>query len=68
MGTCKKCGIKIMDITEECPLCHCVLDDISEHNDADSNVSESGCMYPNIAASVRKVRFVERLVLFLFFW
>ena len=65
MGTCKKCGIKIMDITEECPLCHRVLDDISDNKDADSNASESGCMYPNIAASVRKGRFVERLVLFL---
>ncbi len=77
MSTCKKCGIKIRDNTVECPLCHCVLDgttgqasngaitgsDTSNEGRAPGG-TEAG-MYPNIAATVRKFRFVERLVLFL---
>ncbi len=42
----------------ECPLCHSVLT-------GDTEMAETPSMYPNMLKSVRKWRFVERLVLFL---
>ncbi len=62
MSVCKKCGIEIRDITMECPLCHCVLDDVPGQSE---KTTDAVGMYPNIAATVRKFRFAERLVLFL---
>lgn len=53
MSKCVKCGVDILDGSCECPLCHSVIDE----NDT-SNI------YPDVAVSARKLRFVERLVLF----
>ena len=53
MSKCVKCGVEILDGSCECPLCHSVIDENDNNN-----------IYPNVAVSARKLRFVERLVLF----
>ncbi len=56
MSKCVKCGVDILDASCECPLCHSVI----EENDNKD-------IYPDVAVNARKLRFVERLVLFISF-
>ena len=56
MSRCNKCGIEILDNACECPLCHSVPD-------GNDGGLRSADMYPDVSVSVRKFRFIERLVL-----
>lgn len=56
MSRCKNCKIEILDPTDKCPFCNCVL----ENYDLDKEG-----MYPNASAVVKRFRFLENLFLFL---
>ncbi len=56
MSKCKNCGLQILDRTQKCPLCQCVLETGDKEQDS---------MYPDVRVAVRRFRFFENLVLFL---
>lgn len=56
MSKCRNCNITILDNTDNCPLCHHVLED-------DGIVGVD--MYPDARVTRRRFRFFENLVLFL---
>ena len=55
MSKCKQCNVEILDRTQVCPLCKCVIeqDDAAEH------------AYPDIRLRVRKLNTVVHIYLFL---
>ena len=55
MNKCSHCGVQILDETEHCPLCHSVLDDLGQGENA----------YPNVYHKNKKINFLFRLFLFL---
>lgn len=55
MSKCIKCGVTILDDTDQCPLCRHVLKREGELADT----------YPDAIGVTRRFRFVENLVLFL---
>ncbi len=55
MSKCKKCGINVLDKTEICPLCKCVI----EQDENSRNI------YPDIRFQVQKLHFAVRIFLFL---
>lgn len=57
MDICKKCGVRIMDDTEVCPLCRCVVERCSE--------GQAGGRYPDIRLKERKLELLGRIILFL---
>ncbi|MGN0394692.1 MAG: DUF6320 domain-containing protein [Coprococcus sp.] len=68
MSKCNRCNIDILDDSLYCPLCNSVLelnkDNLkSDYTDADSYISKSA-MYPDITPSVKKMKFVFKLVIF----
>ncbi len=56
MSKCQYCKVEILDNTERCPLCQCVLEVTEQSHEP---------MYPNARVAVRKFRFLENLVLFI---
>ena len=54
MGYCKQCKTTILDQTEVCPLCHCVLEDDGEHRN----------MYPDIQTKDKKITIAIRIFVF----
>lgn len=52
---CKQCGIQVLDDTQICPLCQCVLE----------NQKDMTNMYPNIRTKTMKMQLVVRIYLFL---
>lgn len=56
MHKCVKCGVKILDKTEVCPLCRCVVG-----QGADGQAEES---YPDIRLKAKKLELIVRIVLF----
>ncbi len=58
MSKCKNCKITILDPTDRCPLCHCVVE-------KEAGEEEPKAMYPNASVVTRKYRVLERAVLFL---
>ena len=50
-----KCSITILDPTDICPLCHCVLEAGEEKEDS----------YPDIRLKGRKLELISRILLFL---
>ncbi len=56
MGKCNNCKIEILDKTDSCPFCHCVLE---------KTETEGHDMYPDVRISMRKIRLAENIVLFL---
>lgn len=56
MSKCKVCKVDILDHTDKCPFCKCVLD---------KSALEQTAMYPDLKDVTRKYRFLENLVLFL---
>ena len=54
MGKCKQCNVEILDETEYCPLCNCVL----EHSGEFEN------MYPDARIAMKKLLFASRIYLF----
>lgn len=57
MNKCLHCGVDILDQTDVCPLCQCVIE--SE----DENMAKE--RYPDIRLKARKLDLVYRIVLFL---
>lgn len=55
MSRCNRCGIRIIDKTDECPLCHQVLVD-----DGNENYNS----YPDARVLTRRFRWFENFVLF----
>lgn len=68
MSRCNRCNIDILDETLSCPLCDGVLELNSKAlpaNDTDTGLYVSrSVMYPDITPSVRKIKFVFKLVIF----
>lgn len=56
MSKCNNCKIEIMDVTDKCPFCRCVLE-----NDGKPSVDR----YPEAWITVRRYRLLENIVLFL---
>lgn len=56
MNRCIKCGVKIMDKTEVCPLCRCVVE--VEETEASKEY------YPDIRVKGKKIELIVRIVLF----
>lgn len=57
MNRCVKCGVHILDKTEVCPLCHCVVED--------EGAEPAKEYYPDIRLKGKKIELVVRIVLFL---
>lgn len=54
MSKCRQCKIEVLDETERCPLCDCVLEQTVEVEN----------MYPNVRLKVRKMMLFGRIYLF----
>ena len=57
MNKCLHCGVNILDQTDVCPLCQCVVE---QEND-----SEAKERYPDIRLKGRRLELVSRIALFL---
>ncbi len=57
MNKCIKCGVNIVDQTDVCPLCHCVVEAGEEE--------QAAGRYPDIRLKGRKLELIGRIVLFL---
>lgn len=57
MNKCLHCGVGILDQTDVCPLCHCVIESVDE--------SMANEQYPDIRLKARKLDLACRIVLFL---
>ena len=67
MYKCTNCNIFIKDERKTCPLCHKVLDDMSEDEIASAEARFGKVNgYPNVRERDKKIRFVLRLILFVF--
>ena len=67
MYKCSNCKIVINDERKTCPLCHKVLDDMSE-DEVKAAAERFGMPvgYPDVRERDKKIRFVLRLILFVF--
>lgn len=67
MNRCNNCKIIVYDDRENCPLCHKILDDMTEE-DREKAVELFGkeAPYPNVRERELKIRFALRLILFIF--
>lgn len=59
MNKCKRCGVRVIDDTLICPLCHTVLTEEAQSED------EQTGNYPNVKQKTRKFRRAGRILLFL---
>lgn len=59
MSRCKNCGVEILDRTDTCPLCHCVLEQGGQ------SIEVPQTMYPGVRGKVRRYRFWQNLLFFL---
>lgn len=55
MSRCKQCHVEILDETERCPLCNCVLEPTVEVEN----------MYPDVRVRTRRMMLLSRIYLFL---
>lgn len=53
MGRCRQCNVEILDYTQMCPLCKCVIEEDTAENS-----------YPDIRLRVRKLNLAVRIFLF----
>lgn len=65
MNICRNCNVIIYDDTDVCPLCHSVLDELTEEEML-SPVISHGAPYPDVRKRTKRLHFVMRLILFLF--
>lgn len=56
MSRCNHCNMEILDVTDRCPFCRCIL----EQDDTVGRIT-----YPEAWAAVRRFRLLENIVLFL---
>ena len=67
MNKCRHCNVIVYDNTEVCPLCHSVLDEMTQEEQQELNTRmplESP--YPDVRKRTKRLQFVMRLILFLF--
>ena len=62
MNKCKRCGIRVMDATQICPLCHGVL---THTDEADEKNMKTAVGYPDVKQKTRRFQKVGRILLFL---
>ena len=62
MNNCKRCGIRVMDATQICPLCHGVL---TQTDEADEKNMKRAVGYPDVKQKTRRFQKVGRILLFL---
>ncbi|MCM1499685.1 MAG: DUF6320 domain-containing protein [Clostridium sp.] len=67
MNKCRNCDILIYDDTAVCPLCHSVLDELTEEEaETLKGFIGKGAPYPDVRKRTKRLHFVMRLILFLF--
>ena len=67
MNKCRNCGIIVYDDTDVCPLCHSVLEEMTEQETKDAErFWGKGSLYPDVRRRTKRLHFVMRLILFLF--
>lgn len=54
MGKCHNCKLEVLDVTDQCPLCHSVLEQTEELEE----------MYPDVRHTMRRLLLVSRIYLF----
>ncbi len=57
MSRCKNCNVEILDEIQECPLCHCVLEE-------DENAPKREDMYPSVWIREKKLELAVRIYAF----
>lgn len=55
MSWCKQCKVEVLDLTDKCPLCHCILEQTKKDMERKS-------AYPNVRRKIRKLRFAANCV------
>ena len=67
MNRCRHCDIILFDHTQVCPLCHSVTEEMEEEDKAKARALFGGhAPYPDAGGRTKFVRFLLRLILFLF--
>lgn len=67
MNKCRNCNIIVYDEIDVCPLCHSVLDEMTEEDrNGLEHFSERGAPYPDVRRRTRRLHFAVRMILFLF--
>lgn len=67
MNKCRHCNVIVYDNTEVCPLCHSVLDEMTEEEQQEINTRmPQESPYPDVRKRTKRLHFVMRLILFLF--
>lgn len=67
MYKCEQCNIYVYDEAEACPLCHRVLNDLTEEEEKHvRSTFGNGAPYPEVRKKEKLKQFMLRLVLFLF--
>lgn len=62
MNRCKRCGVRVMDDTQICPLCHGVL---TQETTAEEHITENAVGYPDVKQKTRRFQKAGRILLFL---
>lgn len=67
MNKCRHCNVIVYDDTEVCPLCHSVLDELTEEEMQETEgFAGKGAPYPDVRKRTKRLHFFMRLILFLF--
>ena len=67
MTRCPQCNITLYQNTDICPLCNCVTEELSADEIAKKTVEfGSGSLYPDVHKRKKILRFILKLVLFVF--
>ena len=67
MYKCRNCNVVVLEEVEICPLCHSVLDDVTEEEkEKIKGISEKGAPDPDVRKRNRRLHLVTRLILFFF--
>ena len=61
MNRCKRCGVRVMDDTQICPLCHGVL----TQETTEENITKKAVGYPDVKQKTRRFQKAGRILLFL---
>lgn len=61
MNRCKRCGVRVLDDTQICPLCHGVL----TQETTEENITEKAVGYPDVKQKTRRFQKAGRILLFL---
>ena len=62
MNRCKRWGVRVMDDTQICPLCHGVL---TQETTAEEHITENAVGYPDVKQKTRRFQKAGRILLFL---